>query len=478
MALVAFTFGSLGDIIAVIDLLNEVRKALSDSTGSSAEYQALLISLDIFHDTLEAVRDTFSTASPSLRNHTPLLPSLQNAHRQALSVSRALLKDIHARIAKYQASLRKGGSGSMMRDSWRKIGWALFQKPELEEMKMKMMAQVETLNILLSLALRHDVRQQHAAVLEMDRSVQQLPILIQETIAEQRTVLFEIKHCVNELPNTLGCTWEGGMAHSQRPVVLRDALGQTLNLPLEFCESYDLLDGILKVYYRKRAGGRFVERGDYELTIPGDEMTDGPESASTSLVQCQKERQHERAYVSHRDDREWRDLVKAGISIDMNVIVREKVDVAGLEDMHSWERARQRCPNCSFDNSKPPNGSGPRRSPRSRWTDGAQGIKCEFCQVWFHINSLLPSNDPELEASISATGQNTEGETEELVSSQTQKQRGVRPLRTTSLDEVRFLRRLRVVKSLPRPSATPNRRRFPNPTFAGIYYMRAVGEGF
>lgn len=202
MALVAFTFGSLGDIIAVIDLLNEVRKALSDSTGSSAEYQALLISLDIFHDTLEAVRDTFSTASPSLRNHTPLLPSLQNAHRQALSVSRALLKDIHARIAKYQASLRKGGSGSMMRDSWRKIGWALFQKPELEEMKMKMMAQVETLNILLSLALRsvalctlclcgnqsltcsifysrHDVRQQHAAVLEMDRSVQQLPILIQ-----------------------------------------------------------------------------------------------------------------------------------------------------------------------------------------------------------------------------------------------------------------------------------------------------------
>lgn len=201
MALVAFTFGSLGDIIAVIDLLNEVRKALSDSTGSSAEYQGLLISLDIFHDTLEAVQDTFSPASSSRRNHTPLLPSLQNAHRQALSVSHALLKDIHARIAKYQASLRKGGSGSMMRDSWRKIGWALFQKPELEEMRTTMMAQVETHNILLSLALRSvalwslclesqrltcltlysrdDVRQQHAAVLDMDRSVQQLPILIQ-----------------------------------------------------------------------------------------------------------------------------------------------------------------------------------------------------------------------------------------------------------------------------------------------------------
>lgn len=63
-----------------------------------------------------------------------------------------------------------------------------------------------------------------------------------ETIAEQRSVLFEIKHCVNELPNTLGYTWEGGMAYSQRPVVLRDALGQTLNLPLEFCESYDVRD--------------------------------------------------------------------------------------------------------------------------------------------------------------------------------------------------------------------------------------------
>lgn len=70
-----------------------------------------------------------------------------------------------------------------------------------------------------------------------------------ETIAEQRTVLFEIKHCVNELPNTLGCTWEGGMAHSQRPVVLRDALGQTLNLPLEFCESYDVRDLYQILYF-------------------------------------------------------------------------------------------------------------------------------------------------------------------------------------------------------------------------------------
>lgn len=154
MALVAFTFGSLGDIIAVIGL-NEVRKALSESTGSSAEHQALLVSLDIFHDTLQAVRDTFSPVESLSRQHTPLLPSLQNAHRQALNASHALIKDIHARIAKYQTSLRKGGSGSMMRDSWRKIGWALFQKPELEEMQTKMMAQVETHNIILSLALRY-----------------------------------------------------------------------------------------------------------------------------------------------------------------------------------------------------------------------------------------------------------------------------------------------------------------------------------
>lgn len=102
----------------------------------------------------------------------------------------------------------------------------------------------------------------------------------------------------------------------------------------------------------------------------------------------------------------------------------------------------------------------------------------EYCQVWFNINSLLTLKDPEPEASISAPGQNTEGETEELVSPQSQKQRGVRPLRTTSLDEVRFLRRMRVVKTLPKPPAGPNGGRFPNPTIAGIYYMRAVGEGF
>lgn len=141
------------------------------------------------------------------------------------------------------------------------------------------------------------------------------------------------------------------------------------------------------MYYRKRAGGRFVERGDYELTIP-DQITDSPDSSYVALVSCQKESQHERVFVSHLDDREWRGLIKAGVSIDMNVVVREKVDVAGLESMHNWEQARHRCPNCSYDNWKPP--TGPRRTPRSRSTGAIQGVKW-YC---IHRSRIPGKNDP------------------------------------------------------------------------------------
>ncbi|KAH7867895.1 uncharacterized protein C8R40DRAFT_1063404 [Lentinula edodes] len=146
----ALTFGSIGDIITVIELLNRVREALCDSTGSSAEYQALIVDLDVFSDILDAVKSSISSDT----RLSPQSESLLNAHRQAVQSSHDLLKDIHGKIWKYQSSLRAGGSGNAMRDSWRKIGWALFKKPELVQMRRKVMDQVEILNILLSISSR------------------------------------------------------------------------------------------------------------------------------------------------------------------------------------------------------------------------------------------------------------------------------------------------------------------------------------
>lgn len=44
----ALTFGSLGDIIAICQLVNELGQALSDSRGSGREYRDLRQDLDAF----------------------------------------------------------------------------------------------------------------------------------------------------------------------------------------------------------------------------------------------------------------------------------------------------------------------------------------------------------------------------------------------------------------------------------------------
>jgi hypothetical protein len=52
----AFTFGSLGDIIAVTQLVYQLAKALDHSRGSAREYQELRKDVDLFGQILVEVR--------------------------------------------------------------------------------------------------------------------------------------------------------------------------------------------------------------------------------------------------------------------------------------------------------------------------------------------------------------------------------------------------------------------------------------
>ncbi|TFY66271.1 hypothetical protein EVG20_g4817 [Dentipellis fragilis] len=248
MSFAVFTFGSFGDIITVVQLLNQVRRTLCDSTGSAAEYQALIADLDVFANVLSAVNDAFQPgSSESARPSRPhrvngtLPPSIMNARRQALRTSYDLLRDIQRRISGYQASLKTGGSGSMMADSWRKIGWALFKQSELKEIRRRVMDQVEVLNILMSLLSR-----------------------------EQSTVLYDIQRVLRELPLSLGYTWEGGHTSLQQPVVLMDAFDRILILPFDLCDTWERFVGLLKVYFKGRPGAKQVDNYHFIVTPSAD----------------------------------------------------------------------------------------------------------------------------------------------------------------------------------------------------------------
>lgn len=145
--LVGFTFGSFGDIITIIGVVKQAHKALSESAGSSEDYQNLLADLDSFSQLLQTVQSVCSSVGPD-----GLPRSLENGIGEALGRSKVVLNEIYANIAGYQESLKKGGSGSWIEDSWRKIWWCLSKKEDIKEMRQRLSDCAQILDTLLSVS--------------------------------------------------------------------------------------------------------------------------------------------------------------------------------------------------------------------------------------------------------------------------------------------------------------------------------------
>lgn len=119
MSLVGFTFGSFGDIITIIGLAVQVHKALSESTGSSEEYQDLLADLGSFSQLLQIVQSAFFLSS---RGPDKVPTALENAIRHALDHSKVLLAEIYAKNRRIseefeERRLRKRDEG-LVEEDW------------------------------------------------------------------------------------------------------------------------------------------------------------------------------------------------------------------------------------------------------------------------------------------------------------------------------------------------------------------------
>ena len=136
------TFGSVGDIIAVCQLVIQAVKAISDSKGSSSEYQDLVSLLSSLMVSLEHVRATIQKHSHIL-NLASLEVVLSECHQYL---------DSHLNmIQKYQSTLRKGGSGNIGRDVAAKLKW-MGKKDELTAFRQGVFQYVSSLQLLLQTA--------------------------------------------------------------------------------------------------------------------------------------------------------------------------------------------------------------------------------------------------------------------------------------------------------------------------------------
>lgn len=155
------------------------------------------------------------------------------------------MAEIYAKIAGYQKSLKRGGSGSAMKDSWRKIGWSLFKKEDIKEMRRRLSDCAQSITTLLS------VSQSYVPCFHFQGSIvvssaarcwhfrQSLRRLEQVTRGNGLT-LMQLSRRMEQLPRMLGYSWEGDMSAANDHIVFHDMLGHKGYLPFQVCVTQEV----------------------------------------------------------------------------------------------------------------------------------------------------------------------------------------------------------------------------------------------
>ncbi|PSR84398.1 hypothetical protein PHLCEN_2v5455 [Hermanssonia centrifuga] len=258
MSIVAFTFGSFGDIFSLVGLAISIAKALSDSRGSSADCRELIDYLNAFVRHLYCSDDILSpfyadNGSSSDRSQPRLNRLAVIAIGSAIATCERLMTGFQTKFDPYQQSLVHGGSRRLGVDIWRKIRWMSFQT-EVNDLRRKIDEQRDVIAMMLSLCN-----------LTLTAESQKAPARL---------------HTPSQV---LG-------------IYLTDLLDEKVFVPIQHCGSQIEFHQYLKFFFRNRAGRTFVDRGNYDLT-----------AQSTNQL------------VIHQS---WAESVKPGMALVMSALVK------------------------------------------------------------------------------------------------------------------------------------------------------------
>jgi hypothetical protein len=144
---VAVTFGSVGDIIAVVGIIKDLITTLNDSRGSSADYQRILRELTSLQNILHHL-DDLTKACEIHPDYTALRDA---ARLEALECAR-LVEPFKEKLQRYSRSLRIGGSGNAVKDAYEKVHYRVLGKDDVEQFRNDVRTRVEAMTALLMTA--------------------------------------------------------------------------------------------------------------------------------------------------------------------------------------------------------------------------------------------------------------------------------------------------------------------------------------
>lgn len=144
----SFTFGSVGDIIAIVQIVQSAVSALNDARGSAADYQALGRSLSSLAQVLTKI-DNLTKTRKDVINMAGLEQTLSDCFR--------CVNNFYATIEKYSRALGARGQKNVMRDAFRKIQW-LSEKDDVTDFQRNISTYLAMLQLLIQLAGLYDHR--------------------------------------------------------------------------------------------------------------------------------------------------------------------------------------------------------------------------------------------------------------------------------------------------------------------------------
>lgn len=140
-------FGSFGDFLSIAILIKDIVAALDDSRGSAKKYQDLLLTLDIFAKTIQAI-DQFYRGP----RQAEFFDDISVTALQTTGLIRKCLEEFKAKTDKYASTLCPGGSGSRAKDVARKIQFKVLDEKDVESFRVQVMAYNMMLKTLLDVS--------------------------------------------------------------------------------------------------------------------------------------------------------------------------------------------------------------------------------------------------------------------------------------------------------------------------------------
>lgn len=147
MPVVAFTVGSLGDITSVLQLVWQLRAALHDATGASAEITTLTADLDEFARALLEIRAVLE------RRRAELQQGVLNGVSYALSRCVQLLQAVQRKIASFRTRIVGAVGAAAWLAYWAVAAWTVLGgKAEVQSLRSRLFEQLDVIRVYLAVS--------------------------------------------------------------------------------------------------------------------------------------------------------------------------------------------------------------------------------------------------------------------------------------------------------------------------------------